>query len=87
MVGGTNRGGPGRPSDEWKKDMRELRDRGLQVAKAHDILGQPNHPNWLGALKFVHEAVEGRAAQAVDLTTQGEKLPGVIILPAELAHE
>ena len=80
-VGGTGAGG--RPKDAWKQEMRDLRDAGLRAAKAKKILADPDHPAWLGALKFVHEAAEGRPAQSVDLTSKGEALPGVILLPAE----
>ena len=67
--------------------MRALRDDALKAARAKEVLKNPDHPAWLGALKFVHEAVEGRPAQAVDVTSEGKRLPGVIILPAELPDE
>ena len=69
--------------DAWKEEMRALRDRWLQAAANERVMDSPTHPAWLSAGKFVHEAVEGRPAQAIDHTTKGEKLPGVILLPVE----
>ena len=81
-VGGSH-ANAGRPSNEWRNRMEALRDRWLQAAEVERILDDPKNANWLGAGKFVHEAVSGRPAQAIDHTTKGDKLPGVILVPAE----
>ena len=81
-TGGTNKGA-GRPTNDWRNRMEALRDRWLQAAEAERVLDDPKNVNWLGAGKFIHEAVSGRPAQSIDHTTKGDKLPGVIILPAE----
>jgi hypothetical protein len=71
----------GRPPDEWKATMRRLRDRWLVAAEAEKVLENPAHPAWLQAAKFIHEAVEGKAPQPVDVTSQGKALGGVVLLP------
>ena len=82
LAGGQigNKGG-GRPPDEWKATMRRLRDRWLVAAEAEKVLENPSHPAWLQAAKFLHEAVEGKAPQPVDVTSQGKALGGVVLLP------
>lgn len=82
-VNGGNNGG-GRPPDAWKAEMRGLRDRWLVTAKAKDILGKPDHPAWLGAAKFVHEAVDGKPDQKHDMTSGGRSLAELINLGQEL---
>ena len=64
----------GRPPDWWKAKMRELRDRALIAAEAEKVLEDPDHPAWLSATKFMHEAVEGKPATAIDLTSKGKEL-------------
>lgn len=54
--------------------MRELRDRWLVAAEAGDVLGNPSHPQWMAAARFVHEATEGKAQQSVDVTSGGKPL-------------
>ena len=80
-AGGGPQPGSGRPPDEWKATMRRLRDRWLVAAEAEKVLENPTHPAWLQAAKFIHEAVEGKAPQPVDVTSQGKALGGVVLLP------
>lgn len=46
--------------------MEALRDRWLQAAEAEGVLSQPDHPQWMAAAKFVHEATAGKPAQTVE---------------------
>lgn len=45
-------------------------------------LKSPNHPAFLGALKWASEHGYGGPVRSVDVTSKGEKLSGVVILPA-----
>jgi len=54
--------------------MRALRDQWLQAAHAKKVLAQPDHPHWMSAAKFVHEAVEGKPKQSMNLGTGGVPL-------------
>ena len=65
LTGGVpgNRGG--RPTNPWRAECAELADLGLKAARAKQILENPDHPAWLGALKFVSEQAYGKAVQTV----------------------
>jgi len=80
MGGGTNKGGPGRPPNEFKRQMAELADRGAQAAAAKGVLDDPTHPQWMNAWKFCAEQAHGRAHQAVDVTTAGEPLEVQVVV-------
>lgn len=60
-----HRGGPGRPPNEFKRQMAALADRGAQVAAARGVLDNPDHPHWLSAWKFVTEQAYGRPSQPI----------------------
>lgn len=40
--------------------------------------------DFIRAAREVWDRTRGRPAQSVDITSQGRRLPGVIVLPAEL---
>lgn len=48
--------------------MAALADRWMQAALVKGILDDPDHPQWMNAGKFAHEAARGRATQNVNLT-------------------
>jgi hypothetical protein len=54
--GGTNKGGPGRPTDEFKRRMREHAD--AAEAIAGEVVRDKQHPAWLGAAKWVTDRSE-----------------------------
>jgi hypothetical protein len=54
--------------------MAELRDRWLVAAEAAGVVDDPDHPEWFKVGKTFHEAIDGKPATAVDLTTKGESL-------------
>lgn len=62
-VGGTNKGGPGRPPDEFKKLCQQLACSAAEAAAR--VLGNPDHPAFIGALKWATEHGYGRPAQTV----------------------
>lgn len=80
-AGGGPQPGSGRPSNWWREKMRELRDRWLVTAEAFGIVDDPSHPEWRRLGVFLHEAVDGKAPASVDVTSKGDKLTGVVILP------
>lgn len=63
--GGTNRGGPGRPPDEFKQRMRTLASLAAKEKYAGKIIRDINHPHWLGAVKWVTEQGYGKPEQTV----------------------
>lgn len=76
-----NVGGTGRPPDAWRALCRTLASRTEMVQTAEEVLKDKNHPAWLGAWKFLAEQGYGKAAQSLDLTTDGKPLvPQVIII-------
>lgn len=68
---GPKKGAPnaGRPPDQWKEECRKLVSRNEMLDRARAVLDNPEHPAWLGALKFLTEQGYGRAAQTLDLTS------------------
>jgi hypothetical protein len=80
--GGTNRGGPGRPPDEFKRICAELASREETIAAVEVILSNPNHPAYLGALKWATEHGYGRPEQTVKHDGEVTHRHGVVILPA-----
>lgn len=66
--------------------MRELRDKWLIAAESDKVLETSTHPCWMSAAKFVHEASEGKPAQAIDVTSQGERI-FVAEVPPKAASE
>lgn len=70
-VGGTNRGGPGRPPDEFKKLCQQLASRDETIDAVTAILADPAHPAYLGALKWATEQGYGKAQESVNVTASG----------------
>lgn len=62
------RPGPGRTPDEWKAMCREAVSRADRFAKALEVLDDPQHPAWLGALKFLAEHGFGKPNQTIETT-------------------
>ena len=67
--GGTlgNKGGTGRPPDEFRARMRELATLADKRKHIETVLDDPAHPQWLPALRHVTEHGYGKAIQPVDL--------------------
>jgi hypothetical protein len=67
-VGGTNKGGPGRPPDEFKEMCRQLASREETLKQVQAILGDPDHGQFMAALKWATENGYGKAPQSVSVT-------------------
>lgn len=82
MTGGTNKGGTGRPPDEFKAMCRQLASSSEVYARVKDILQQPLlYPSlYIGALKWASEHGYGKPKEHIEHT--GEIKHGVVILPA-----
>lgn len=85
-IGGNGSGG--RPPDKFKAMCRALASSKEVERQVKDILARgSSDPMFIGALKWASEHGYGRPEQSVDVTSKGEKLPGVILLPAEVPDE
>lgn len=63
-----NTPGSGRPPDEFKAAMRALATYAEQAGYVRDVLMDKDHPQWLGALKFVTEHGYGKPTQPMEHT-------------------
>ena len=57
---------PGRPTDAWRQEMRNLADSAAKAARAKKILQMPDHPAWLGAWRFAAEHGYGKPTQRIE---------------------
>ncbi len=81
------KGKSGRKPDEFKAMCRALAS-SEEVEKAVvTALKNPKHPAFLGSLKWATEHGYGAPLRAVDVTSKGEQLTGVIILPSAADDE
>lgn len=69
-IGGTNKGGPGRPPDEFKALCQQLATNGAVVAAV--VLRDKDHPAYLGALKWATEHGYGKPKETIDLQHSGK---------------
>lgn len=63
-----NTPGTGRPPDEFKAAMRALASYAEQAGYVRDVLADKDHPQWLGALKYVTEHGYGKPTQTLEHT-------------------
>jgi hypothetical protein len=63
-----NKGGTGRPPNEWKAQMERLADRARQALEASRVLDNTEHPLYLHAAKWVQENAHGKPAQTLEHT-------------------
>jgi len=78
MTGGTNKGGTGRPPDEFKRAMAELASSDDVLRHVRNVLNDPSHPQWLGAWKWATERGYGKTPDQLDVTSGGEKMPALL---------
>lgn len=76
---GTNRGGTGRPPDEFRAACAKLADDTLRRGYVEGILKDPSHPQFMRALEWAADRGYGKTPQAVEHTGAIEH--GVILLP------
>ena len=65
-VGGTNKGGPGRPPDAFKELCRQLASGDLTVKAVKAILKDEAHPQFMAALKWATENGYGKPNQTIE---------------------
>lgn len=65
-----NKGG-GRPPDAFKALCRELASGEKTIGNVRAILTDPNHPQFLPALRWAAEHGYGKAKESVDVTSNG----------------
>lgn len=80
-VGGTNKGGPGRPPDEFKAMLAALASRDETMAAVRRILDDPSHPQFIRALEYATERGYGKVAQAHEVKGEVEHRHAVVLLP------
>lgn len=61
-----NKGGTGRPKNEWKLICANLASGDETLAIAEEILKDKSHPAWLGAWKYVGEQAYGKAKEEIE---------------------
>ena len=67
-VCGTNKGGTGRPPDAFRARMRELATYADQQGHIESVLSDPDHAQWMAALRHVTEHGYGKPAQSVEVS-------------------
>jgi hypothetical protein len=83
--GNKTKAGPGRLPDIFKMRMANLAARNKTAKNVEKILDDPAHPAFMKALEFAADRGFGKAAQAIDLTTGGEKINALLVVPEEQA--
>ena len=66
--GGTNKGGPGRPPNEFRARMQELANYADRLGHIEAVLNDPGHAQWMAALRHVTEHGYGKPAQSVEVS-------------------
>lgn len=84
--GGTNKGGTGRPPDQFRKWCREVLGGKPTVAAVQKIADNPDHPAFLGAMKWLssygygqpteHHEVTGKDGSPIQFVVVGGKKVG-----------
>lgn len=77
---GPRKGAPnaGRPPDKFKEMCRDLASSADIERCARRVLKNPNHPAWLGALKWATEHGYGKPKESIDLTSGGKSLEALL---------
>jgi hypothetical protein len=65
-VGGTNKGGPGRPPEAFKELCRQLASGETTVEQVEKILQDQTHPQFIAALKWATEHGYGKPTEHVE---------------------
>lgn len=65
--GGTNKGGPGRPPDEFKAMCARLASRNATANRVREILEDKDHPFFMNALKWATENGYGKPTEHVEV--------------------
>lgn len=73
--------GPGAPPQTFRDRMKLILDRAKTAKSVETILADPDHKHFAKVLDTALDRAEGKVPASVDLTSKGEKLNGVVILP------
>lgn len=65
-IGGTNKGGPGRPPDAFKELCRQLASGEKTVVSVRAILEDETHPQFVAALKWATEHGYGKPKESIE---------------------
>lgn len=65
----------------FKTRMALIAARAKTAKNLEAILDDPDHPQFMKAVEFTSDRGFGKVPASVDLTSKGEKLSGVVILP------
>lgn len=74
LLAGGQYGNPGggRPPDQFKARMRELANLPDKRGHIERVLGDPEHPQWMAALKHSTEHGYGKPVQSLDVAAKVE---------------
>lgn len=78
--GSGKKGRSGRKPDAWRAELQAMVSSDAVLDKLEMVLRDPNHPAYVGALKYASDHGFGRAKETVEHT--GEIKHGVVILPS-----
>ncbi|MDP1859503.1 MAG: hypothetical protein Q8K82_12580 [Gemmatimonadaceae bacterium] len=75
-----NKGGTGRPPNEFRARMQELANYADRLGHIEAVLNDPNHPQWMAALRHVTEHGYGKPAQSVEVSGRFELEPQAFVI-------
>jgi hypothetical protein len=67
----------------FRRKMQLIASRAKTVANVEKLLEAPNHPNFMRALEFAADRGYGKAPSSVDVTTNGQSINGLLVIPPE----
>lgn len=74
--------GPGAQPQTMRDRMKLLLERKKTMQSIEAVLDDPDHKHFATILNTTLDRAEGKVPTAVDLTSKGEKVSGVVVLPA-----
>ena len=80
-LGSGAHGKGGRMPNTMRDRLRIIAERSETVAQIEKVLGDSQHRHFKGVLDTVMDHGYGKAPQSIDLTSNGQPIPGVVILP------
>lgn len=82
----TTKPGTGRPPDVFRNRMQLLALRAAQAKRLEKLLSDknPDDHTFLKAFSEVSDRGFGKAPQSVDVTSDGEKIQSLLVVPPEI---
>lgn len=83
---GPEKGKGGRPVDIFRNRMQELALRAAKAKRLETLLDDKNEDNsaFLKAFQEVSDRGFGKAPQSIDVTSDGEQINGLLVVPTEI---